>query len=305
MADPTPFAYPAPLLPRDVERLLDERRPEGDQLDYKRDWWSQARKWEPAKDVGALANHLGGHIVIGIDEEPDGTTHQALPRNLVGVDIDGKPQQMLQQALRNWLEPREVADLVSVEDLTVRGNRVLVVTVRPLIDGVALVDRGKPDEPQFGVPLRRGAETYWASWHQAEERMLTGGRRAYLRAHQLTSGRMPGQYHVELASRLLVRSKNAGLWEAPAPRRGHGRYIDSASLEGLLFDMSFASEEYKDVAAERIEAQELFVPWTLVDELWLQERGGGEVPRLAVLLRATVLLHNGRYSLVASAASGR
>lgn len=300
MADPAPFAYPVPLLPRDVERLLAERRPEGDQLDYKSDWWrDQRRKWEPAKDVGALANHLGGHIVIGVTEERDEISRSTLPGEVVGVELDGKPRQMLTQALHNWLEPREVADLVDVTELTVRGKTVLLVTVRPLIDGIAVVDRNGGADPQFSVPLRRGDDTYWASWRQVEERMSTSGRRAYLRAQQLTQGNRPGQYHMQIASQVLIRTVK-GLKRPHVPRSGHGRSITPLTPEGMVLDLSLASDEYRDMQNLRIDDSPLFVPWSVVDELWLEERGGGEVPRLCILLRVAVLLQHGRYSLTAA-----
>ncbi len=67
----------------DVERLRTAQ--EGATLDYKfrveADEW-----WELAKDIAALANHLGGVLLVGVDETAEGTGSSAGSRSYGSLD---------------------------------------------------------------------------------------------------------------------------------------------------------------------------------------------------------------------------
>ena len=71
----------------DLDQFVQEKRPEGKSLDYKRDSYGgkDDDKKELLKDVSSFANTQGGDLIIGVDEE------QGLPTSIPGVavgDID-------------------------------------------------------------------------------------------------------------------------------------------------------------------------------------------------------------------------
>ena len=69
---------------KDIEELVDAQVPEGLRLDFKLTNYgkSDSDKRELLKDVSALANSHGGHLVLSIKET------EGVATNIVGVDID-------------------------------------------------------------------------------------------------------------------------------------------------------------------------------------------------------------------------
>src|SRR5262245_8967300 len=57
--------------PAVVEKYERQHREEGEQLDFKAIAWKKGESLEAAKDVAAFANHLGGDIIIGINDKSD------------------------------------------------------------------------------------------------------------------------------------------------------------------------------------------------------------------------------------------
>jgi hypothetical protein len=87
---------------RDLQELIDAQVPEGLRLDFKLTNYGKADsdKRELLKDVSALANSHGGHLVIGIEET------MGVATNIVGVDIDTDAEILrMEQILRNAIEP--------------------------------------------------------------------------------------------------------------------------------------------------------------------------------------------------------
>lgn len=87
---------------KDIEELVDAQVPEGLRLDFKLTNYgkSDSDKRELLKDVSALANSHGGHLVLGIKET------EGVATNIVGVDIDADAEILrMEQILRNAMEP--------------------------------------------------------------------------------------------------------------------------------------------------------------------------------------------------------
>lgn len=88
----------------DIQSLLNNRVPESEILDYKRDCYgkSDSHKRELLKDVSSFANSRGGHIIIGVDEQ------EGVPTRIVGVDsainLDAEIQRMV-QIINNGFDP--------------------------------------------------------------------------------------------------------------------------------------------------------------------------------------------------------
>lgn len=87
---------------RDIQELVDAQVPEGLRLDFKLTNYgkSDSDKRELLKDVSALANSHGGHLVIGVEET------EGVAAKIVGVDIDADAEILrMDQILRNAIEP--------------------------------------------------------------------------------------------------------------------------------------------------------------------------------------------------------
>ena len=85
-----------------IRMLYDNKVPEGRTLDYKQDVYEK-ENGEFAKDVSAMANTLGGHIIIGVAETG------GIPTALCGIGVGQDPDKQitrLEEIARTWLEPR-------------------------------------------------------------------------------------------------------------------------------------------------------------------------------------------------------
>lgn len=87
----------------DIQTLIDNGVPEGRMLDYKRDLYGggDAEKKEFLCDVSALANTVGGHLIIGVDEE-DRIPKRMTPVEIKDVDTE---QQRFENLLRTAVDP--------------------------------------------------------------------------------------------------------------------------------------------------------------------------------------------------------
>src|SRR3972149_6637884 len=67
----------------DFQRLVNDQVQGRDTVEYKRDMYgnSEANNREMLKDITSMANHRGGYLLIGIDENDNG-----IPTNLTGIE---------------------------------------------------------------------------------------------------------------------------------------------------------------------------------------------------------------------------
>jgi len=101
----------------DLEELVSNRTQESLRLEYKSTMYgsNDSQKKELLKDVSALANSQGGHLVIGIEEK------KGVAEKLVGIvcDDSDKLNQWIEQILRSGLQPSLVGfkiRIIEVED---------------------------------------------------------------------------------------------------------------------------------------------------------------------------------------------
>jgi len=110
----------------DIERLVQEKWPEGKTVDYKRDAYGgkDDDKRELLKDVSSFANTLGGDIIIGVDED------KGEPTGIPGIAIDDvdKEKLRLDGIIRQGLEPRVDFGIHSVT--TPSGTFVVIIRIK-------------------------------------------------------------------------------------------------------------------------------------------------------------------------------
>jgi hypothetical protein len=110
----------------DLARLIENKVPEGLQLDYKRDNYKHGEdgKWELLKDISGFANASGGHLVIGMDEA-DG-----VPKALMGLTGAAEEEcAWLTNVCRDCLEPRIVG--LEIRFVEVEDNRHAIIARVP------------------------------------------------------------------------------------------------------------------------------------------------------------------------------
>ncbi|WP_406729621.1 ATP-binding protein [Streptomyces sp. GD-15H] len=77
--------------------------PEGVDLDWKKDFYqgTDAGKKELAKDVCAMANTVGGMVVIGVDDGKQDHAHALAPFE----PVQGRGEEWIRSVLANWIQP--------------------------------------------------------------------------------------------------------------------------------------------------------------------------------------------------------
>lgn len=108
----------------DLARLVDDGRPEGRRLDFKRDFPEGADKAvrEFLADVSSMANTDGGDILLGVEEDGDGVA-LALP----GVPLAGLDEAILriESQVRECLDPRLAA--FHVHPVPIDAERAVII----------------------------------------------------------------------------------------------------------------------------------------------------------------------------------
>lgn len=110
----------------DLVELLTAQVPEGLRVEYKADAYGNADKdkREFLKDISALANSHGGHLILGIEE------NEGVPTRIVGIgDVDADVELLrMEQVARSGLEPRIPGLRIRVIPLK-EGGRAVVLRV--------------------------------------------------------------------------------------------------------------------------------------------------------------------------------
>lgn len=108
----------------DLLGLVNAGAPESLTIEYKREsyGYSDADKSEALKDVSALANSSGGHLILGITEK-DGVPVSVSP--IAGID-SGKEVDRLENLFRSGIEPRIVGIRVRAIPFETGGFAIVV-----------------------------------------------------------------------------------------------------------------------------------------------------------------------------------
>jgi Putative DNA-binding domain len=107
----------------DFDRLVTERTPESTQLDFKQEHYKDGQ--DLATDVSALANSVGGSIVIGI-QEMDGAAGKVTP-----VEVSDEQTLRMQQWLASYVTPRLDAEIRPLPTASDPQRGIYVIDVPP------------------------------------------------------------------------------------------------------------------------------------------------------------------------------
>lgn len=105
----------------DIERLEQDKVPEGDTLDYKRDMIKDA---DLLKQICAFANTRGGDIIFGIKESGDGGP----PEEIIGLKDSTKKETIEQLVLSN-IVPRLEVKIRLVESTHDEKKSILIIRI--------------------------------------------------------------------------------------------------------------------------------------------------------------------------------
>lgn len=109
----------------DLQRLIVDRVQERDTVEYKRDMYGNSRddKREMLKDIVSMANHRGGYLLIGIDEDEEG-----IPINVVGIETGNHVERITNSCLDN-IDKRIVG--LGIKDVSLNNGRLVVIVSIP------------------------------------------------------------------------------------------------------------------------------------------------------------------------------
>jgi len=109
----------------DFQRLVNDEVQECDIVEYKRDMYgnSDADKREMLKDITSMANHRGGYILIGIDENEEG-----IPTDIVGIEAGSHVERITSCCLDN-VDKRIVG--LDVRDAPLSNGKVVIIISIP------------------------------------------------------------------------------------------------------------------------------------------------------------------------------
>ncbi|MFD4925291.1 helix-turn-helix domain-containing protein [Streptomyces goshikiensis] len=148
--------HPDDLTEADLQRAVDNRIPEGVDLDWKKDFYpgSDGGKKELAKDVAAMANTVGGLLVIGVDDGKQDHAHALAPFE----PAPGRGEEWIRSVLANWIQP--VVPNVGVRSLKAadEGKIYWVITVPPSTQMPHAV-AAPGNDYNFRVHVRHGTTT--------------------------------------------------------------------------------------------------------------------------------------------------
>lgn len=310
------------LTTADIERLLPQPgvspgRPEDAGLDYKgglpAPWTDKRNGWEArhecAKDVAALANHLGGYVIVGIDEDTTSVPGRSLPGAFTGIG-GSDPEKQVKDWLNAALRPRELAHRVDVYKVTVRGNEVLVVQVPAWAEGAALVEWGTVnDRLGYFAAIRDADHTRYLDVRELERRMNAAGRRCFIRAHELLGqpNGQPKQLVIDVIPGLMVRHPGVRDFQLQVPlESGHAqaKAIDEGGITLGMATSQLAQQTVENHArnvggvqiGQWLQEHTIHIPWSRIKDVWSQTVLGA--PHV-VLLLDEVRIHwqGGRYFL--------
>lgn len=140
------------------------------QLDWKRSLYAHANdgKDELAKDICAFANHLGGAIVLGVEDGSKGAAPAA-----PGVEVDDDELLWMRSVVAAWVSPFPAYDLL-IAPIAGTTRAFLVVLVPPSPAAPHAVVR--PGQERLLYPVRDGTKTRYL----AEAELANAYRRRFL-----------------------------------------------------------------------------------------------------------------------------
>lgn len=156
---------------------------ESETLDFKTLYWTNgadepvAWKSELAKDIAALANARGGHLVVGAAEKEETLVKFIDPK------LPKKWEGPFREVVAGWMRPEPVV-ATEVRSFDDGDTEQLLVEVAPSIDTV-LVSNPGDGKRRICVPVRRGTQTIYAPPKKAVDMLGNPHRRLQLRFREI------------------------------------------------------------------------------------------------------------------------
>lgn len=209
-----------------VLRLVAAGARESDELEFKRDPYPAAPAGRPltwtteqelAKDVTTLANHVGGLLLIGVDEQ-DGVAAEAVPT----VTDPDREVQRLRQALVNHAAPVPRAVFVPIPAAAGGHYLAVIVPPSPLAPHAVTGQRGDSRRPLHWF-VRDGAHTRPLAEPDVADRYRARLRGAADRAERRDRVAAEGR-------EALGRADDLWLWAATVPEAPVPARLDAAAV---------------------------------------------------------------------------
>ncbi len=269
------------------------RTPESRILEFKESYDVRDPKspHELRKDVLAMANTLGGTILIGVRECLIGDRKVA--QSVHNTNIE-QSIEWVNSTVAHGIYPPPLLDTVSISVLDVINgeSRILAINVVPFSDGIGALQGGQnKDKDWLCFPYRddHGVKYY----HQSEaiKRMNSQSRRIYIIANKLQITGKP----VQISSPLFLQRMETDVERDVRLRREYGNYAFSEPrpphLQAQMIDIPFVAE---NSYCGRVTEQQLeifiqnlcfAIPLGAVLELWARVDG-----KLAIALKCELVL---------------
>lgn len=138
---------------QNLQRLIDDEVQERDIIEYKSTMYGKLDedKREMLRDITSMANHRGGYVIIGIEEDKQG-----IPVKLVGIESGNHVERITDSCLDN-VDKRIIG--LEVEDVTLSNGKVVVIVSSP-------ESMNAPHMITFG-----GLNQFWKRHGRQKERM--------------------------------------------------------------------------------------------------------------------------------------
>lgn len=154
-----------------VQRVVADRTPESEVLDFKQALWGKSPRPRPpwsdeqefAKDVGALANHRGGVLLVGVAEVA-GVATSATPFSIAtSTEVE---ERRLRQALVNNLAPLATTEFIWIPTAGGAWFCAVMVPRSPRAPHAVVIEGGTG----LRYSVRHGTDTAWLSEGEVAER---------------------------------------------------------------------------------------------------------------------------------------
>jgi hypothetical protein len=258
-------------------RFIQDRQRETKQLDFKAE--IGRNRAEEAKDIAALANQLGGDLIIGIREKDE----QAEGWKLI---VDSKLKQDLQQinqSLTAMIRPESFQLSVQISPIRIDDTGSVIAVSIPASSELIAVQTDNASSLSF--PVRIETHTKYLSYEEVMKRSGNTTRKDYLRLKAILpqNSKRPIRF-----SNPVGQSLGNGVWEAgPLTDGAHG-HVEELTEELLIVSVKAFSQ-----FPERVT-----VPLELLGAIWLDRREeSGNIPLLCVVLEGRLVWH-GRYWII-------